>query len=79
MLLARYGFPATALPDGRILVAGGNAATGGLLAESEVYDPAAGKWAVTGSLNHARAMFTSTLLTGGQVPAAGSCSSAVAM
>ncbi len=54
-----------------MLVAGGNAATGGLLAEAEVYTPATGKWAATGSLDHARAVFTLTLLPSGQVLAAG--------
>jgi hypothetical protein len=39
MRAARYSFPATLLQNGQVLVAGGNAATGGLLAEAEVYTP----------------------------------------
>src|SRR5215468_6664856 len=72
------------LPSGEVMVVGGensagytptaelyNPATGGLLAEAEVYTPATGKWAPTGSLNHARAVFTLTPLPSGQVLAAG--------
>src|SRR5262249_32925752 len=57
--------------NGNALVAGGyNGTVGGLLAEAELYTPSTGKWTPTGSLNDARAVYTLTLLSSGQVLAA---------
>jgi len=53
---------ATLLPDGRVLVAGGN--SGG---ENEIYDPTTGQWTFTGSLTTARTSHTATLLPNGKV------------
>ena len=50
---ARYDHTATLLPNGKVLVAGGYAGTGGYLASAELYDPATGIWTTTGSLNTA--------------------------
>jgi len=72
LIVTRYGFEATSLPNGKVLVAGGYAATtGSLLAEAELFDPSTRKWATTGSLNDPRAVLTLTLLANGQVLVAG--------
>jgi len=57
---------ATLLPDGRVLVAGGQN-YGSYFASSEVYDPATGVWSTTGSMNTARSLHTATLLPDGRV------------
>jgi hypothetical protein len=57
------------LPNGKVLMAGGFNATE--LASAELYDPASGTWAVTGSLNNARFIHTATLLPNGKVLVAG--------
>jgi hypothetical protein len=69
--------PAAALlPDGDVLVTGGNAPGGGpALASAELYDPATGKWSTTGSMSDARYGATATVLPDGTVLAAGGCSS----
>jgi hypothetical protein len=54
------------LANGKVLVAGGLGATG-YLATAELYDPAAGTWAYTGSLATNRHRFSAVLLTNGQV------------
>lgn len=69
---ASEGHTATLLANGKVLVAGGfftNTSYGGGLAQSsaEIYDPVAGTWTVTGSLNIARGNHTATLLLNGQV------------
>jgi hypothetical protein len=43
MLQRRYAPAAAALPDGKVLIAGGFAAEAAVLASAEVYDPATGK------------------------------------
>jgi hypothetical protein len=48
LAIARAFHTATMLADGRVLVAGGNNT-----ASAEIYDPTAGSWTVTGSLNTA--------------------------
>jgi hypothetical protein len=67
------GYTATLLLDGRVLVAGGATAAvpGGLLVDAEIYDPVAGRWSATGSMVHARANHTATLLPDGRVLVAG--------
>ena len=67
---ARASHTATLLPNGKVLVAGGQ--TGGVaLASAELYDPAAnsgaGAWTPTGSLATARKYHTATLLPNGKV------------
>ncbi len=58
---------ATLLPNGQVLVAGGAP----YLASAELYDPATGTWAATGSMATTRAAHTATLLPNGQVLVAG--------
>jgi len=63
----RNGHTATLLPDGKVLVAGGDSSG----TAAELFDPAAGTWSATGSLNSARARHTATLLPDGKVLVAG--------
>jgi hypothetical protein len=69
---ARAYHTATLLPNGQVLVAGGEPNSGGVLSSAELYDPTTGTWTPTGNMNQGRYQFTATLLTNGQVLAAGS-------
>jgi hypothetical protein len=75
---ARYAHTATVLANGKVLVTGGfGGATstiqsgGSALASAEIYDPTAGTWTVTGSMNSPRTNHTATLLPSGKVLVAG--------
>jgi hypothetical protein len=70
MNTARMYYAATLLPNGKVLVAGGDGNTSAL-SSTELYNPASGTWTTAGSLNTARDVFTATLLTNGQVLVAG--------
>jgi WD40 repeat protein len=65
------GASATLLPDGEVLVAGGEDANFNLLSSAELYNPAAGTWSVTGSMTTGRVGQSATLLNNGQVLMAG--------
>jgi hypothetical protein len=69
MSTARYDHTAILLANGTALVTGGGAGNGfaTILASSEIYDPVAGTWTVTGSLTTARYANTNTLLPNGTV------------
>ena len=60
----RLGHSATLLPDGAVLIAGGDAS-------AELYDPATGTFAFAGRMTRARTDHTATLLTDGTVLIAG--------
>lgn len=82
MASGRVGFGAvllTAGPDaGKVLVEGGyNGSTS--LASAELYNPATGTWAGTGSMATARHSFTATLLPNGKVLVAGGLNQASLM
>ena len=64
---ARDRHTATLLPNGKVLVAGGDG--GG--ESAELYDPLLETWTATGSLSTARAAHTATLLPNGKVLVAG--------
>jgi N-acetylneuraminic acid mutarotase len=77
MAEARANGPtATLLPDGTVLVAGGDGRTGPL-ASAEVYEPSTGSWTATGSMTEARSQYTATLLPDGKVLVAGGCCNAL--
>lgn len=69
MNFAREYHTATLLPNGQVLVAGGD--TGAALASSELYNPATGTWLLTNTLNTARTDAAATLLPNGKVLLAG--------
>ncbi len=78
---ARGFATATVLSDGRVLVAGGCAdpACAAMVAEVEVYDPAADAFSSAGVLDTPRAGHTATLMDDGKVLIAGGCADAECM
>ena len=69
MATARGDHTATLLPNGQVLVAGGD--DGGAFNSAELYNPVTNSWTATGSLLAARTYHTATLLTSGKVLVAG--------
>jgi WD40 repeat protein len=65
MIEGRGQYTATLLPDGKVLVAGGD--NGNFLASAELYDPVSGSWTATTSMATPRAAHTATLLQDGKV------------
>jgi N-acetylneuraminic acid mutarotase len=66
----RAGHSATLLPNGQVLVAGGESSSG-VLASAELYNPVTGKWTFTGSMATGRYAHTAVLLPNGEVLVAG--------
>jgi hypothetical protein len=64
---ARQNHTATLLRNGKVLVAGGSAEYGAVLAGAELYDPATGMWSVTGSMDAPRAGHFAFMLPNGAV------------
>jgi hypothetical protein len=79
MSTPRTGHTATLLPDGRVLVSGGqwsdqSGDDGGFAtveASSEIYDPRQGAWLTTASMSTPRYLHTATLLPDGRVLVSG--------
>lgn len=76
MNMPRSGFSQTLLPNGKVLVAGGQEKTCttppcAILSSAELYDPSTGTWSATGSMSTARDGHTATLLANGLVLVAG--------
>jgi N-acetylneuraminic acid mutarotase len=71
MLSTRAFHTATLLADGRVLVAGGESATGPYLATTELYDPITNRWTFAGPLSATRGAHTASLLPDGRVLVAG--------
>jgi len=65
------GASATLLPDGQVLIAGGEDANFNLLSSAELYNPATGTFTPTGSMTTARVGQSATLLGNRQVLMAG--------
>jgi hypothetical protein len=63
MIVFRTSHTATLLPDGRVLVTGGE----GGLASAELYDPSSGTWTATGDMIEGHSDHTATLLADGTV------------
>jgi hypothetical protein len=70
MSVGRAFSAATLLPDGRVLVAGGDAGQQ-VFASAELYDPSTGTFSATGSMSATRAWATAALLPNGRVLVAG--------
>src|SRR5439155_11997034 len=69
LVTQRYFHTAALLPNGGVLVAGGDG--NGYLTSAELYDPVAGTWSATGSMATARYAHTATRLPSGKVLVAG--------
>jgi large repetitive protein len=67
----RFGHTATLLPNGKVLVAGGEVSSTNALSSAELYDPGTGTWTATGSMGSRRSEHTATLLPNGLVLVAG--------
>lgn len=67
-----YGFRATTLQDGKVLITGGiDANNNHSTNKAELYDPVTGIFTLVSSMNHSRVNHTATLLTNGKVLIAG--------
>lgn len=80
MSMPRIGHTATLLPNGKVLIAGGDRNTTTDFSQShdltnsvELFDPSSGTWKSTGSMNVPRVFHTATLLRNGKVLIAGGC------
>jgi N-acetylneuraminic acid mutarotase len=70
--VARDSHTATLLPNGTVVVAGGEG-EGGATASTEVYNPTTKAWTISGPLHVPRAAHDAVLLKSGEVLVAGGC------
>src|ERR1700692_1856302 len=65
----RYHHTATQLPNGKVLLTGGNSTFAGtpILASAELYDPSTRTFSATATMSAPRASHTATLLPSGKV------------
>jgi hypothetical protein len=71
MKVARHQHTATLLPDGRVLVVGGDPGAGDAFASAELFDAALGTWKDAPPMKDRRVAHTATALAGGLVLIAG--------
>jgi hypothetical protein len=71
MLEPRSGQTATLLPDGKVLIAGGMRRNQDFYKSAELYDPATGKFQLTGEMSVGRVGHVAVLLRSGKVLIAG--------
>jgi N-acetylneuraminic acid mutarotase len=69
--VARFDLTATLLPNGNLLVTGGESQDGSINNSAELYNPTTETWSYTGSLSTGRYGHTATLLPDGKVLVAG--------
>jgi hypothetical protein len=69
--VARFGLTATLLPNGNVLVTGGESQDGAINNSAELYNPTTETWSYTGSFSTGRYGHTATLLPNGKVLVAG--------
>ncbi len=74
MATPRDTFTATLLPNGNVLVVGGEGGGSTQLSTAELYNPGLGTWSATGGIAVARNSSTATLLPNGKVLLAGGSS-----
>lgn len=67
MRIARHGHTASALTNGKVLVAVGISSGSGFMNSAELYDPSTGMWSVTGLLDTHRYRRTASVLLNGTV------------
>src|SRR5690349_9147542 len=77
MSVGRYSFTATLLPNGKVLVAGGDTPGEIITNKAELYDPTTGAFTATASMHQARVGFSATLLQNGKVLVEGGASNTV--
>lgn len=78
MANARADLGIALLPNGKVLVVGGEAPGGTIYSSAELYDPATGAWSPTGSTAVPRAGHTATVLPSGKVLVVGGLTANVA-